>query len=74
MGGGGEVALAKWIHWYFLYSFLKVFAEKEISFILTFLHMMKFVKHKVWLDWKKLHFKILKEQKLWLKGKMSKFL
>ena len=30
------------------YNILKVFAEKEMSFILTFLQMSNFVNYKVW--------------------------
>ena len=47
-GGGVVVALQNEFTEIFIYNFLNVFAEKEMSFILTFLQMSNFVKYKVW--------------------------
>ena len=43
-GGGVVVALQNEFTEIFIYNFLKAFAEKKMSFILTFLQMSNYVK------------------------------
>ena len=47
-GGVGRSFAKLWLCEIFIYDFLKIFAEKVMSFILTFVQMSNFVKYQVW--------------------------
>ena len=70
-GGMGFLSLQNEFTTVFIYGFLEGFcAEREMSFMLTFLQMLSNTRF----GRSRRNKKFLEEQKWWLKKKMSKFL